>query len=102
MNWKKQNYNNNNENKKQYHFQVKNTPNGFFNLFNKISNTYIYEKKFCFDLPQNIIPPKSLHYSLSLENLYKTDFLTMNFDKKIWRNFNRPKIKYFNSWRFYK
>ena len=74
--------NNNNENKKQHHFQVKNTPNGFFNLFNKDSDTYIYEKKFCCDLPQNIIPPKSLHYPLCLENLCKTDLLTMNFDLK--------------------
>ena len=41
---KKQNINNNNENKKQHHFQVKNTPNGFFDLFNKVSDTYIYEK----------------------------------------------------------
>ena len=74
--------NNNNENKKQHHFQVKNTPNGFFDLFNKVSDTYIYEKKFCCDLPQNIIPPKSLHYPLCLENLCKTDLLTMNFDLK--------------------
>ena len=101
MNWKKQNNNNNNENKKQYHFQVKNISKGFFDLFNKVSNTYIYKKNFVL-IYQNIIPPKSIHYSLSLENLYKTDLLTMNFDKKIWRNFNRPKIKYFNSWRFYK
>ena len=79
---KKQNINNNNENKKQHHFQVKNTPNGFFDLFNKVSDTYIYEKKFCCDLPQNIIPPKSLHYPLCLENLCKTDLLTMNFDLK--------------------
>ena len=65
----------------KYNFQVKYVPKGIFQLFNK-NDTYIYEKKFCCDLPKNIIPPKSFHYPFSLENYCQSDLLTMDFDLK--------------------
>ena len=68
-------------NKYRHHFQVKYTPKGLFQLFNK-NETYIYEKKFSCDLPKNIIPPKSFHYPYSLENYCQADLLTMDFDLK--------------------
>ena len=71
-------------NNQQYHhhFQVKYLPKGFFSLFKKDIDPYIYEKKFSCDLPKNIIPPKSFHYPFSIENFCQSDLLTMDFDLK--------------------
>ena len=68
-------------NKYRHHFQVKYIPKGLFQLFNK-NETYIYEKKFVFELPKKIFHPKSFHYPYSLENYCQSDLLAMDFDLK--------------------